>query len=68
MYKTAMAQLLAQLKLQLGAEKVSQMIDDAFWMDLERQQIVGAFDKGCKFTINDFMTGVDYYESKYIEN
>jgi len=41
-------------------------VDEA--MDLERQQIVDAFDNGCKSTLNDFMTGVDYYQSKYTES
>lgn len=72
MDKTAMAQMLDQLKLQLGAEKLSQMIDDSFWMNLERQQIEDAFKAGFKegeLEVQDYnpnyYNAENYYQSKY---
>jgi len=64
--KTVFQELLMQLKLQLGDDKVSQMFDEVYWSAKEQDQIERAFDRGYFNGVAcTGRNGSNDYQSKY---
>lgn len=67
--KTAMMELIWQLEQLIPEVKNGNVIDKAFWIEKEKQQIEDAFNEGgCSVTsctIGDPETGEEYYNETY---